>query len=261
MIALGQRGRRALSAMLAALVLAGGLAACETAPVTGRKQFIAVSEEQASDIGAEAYEQILNEKQVIDNTAQSRMVKQVGRDIAAVVDDGYDWEFNLLSDESANAFALPGGKVGVNRGLFKVAKTEDQLAAVLAHEIAHVTARHSAERMTQQMAVKAGVTGVGVLAGQGGQGVAEIAAQAATLGIVLPFSRTQESEADEIGLIYMARAGYDPRAAIEVWENFERLGGDRPPEFLSTHPSPGNRIEALNEALPRAMEIYRQRTS
>jgi predicted Zn-dependent protease len=128
----------------------------------------------------------------------------------------------------------------------------------MAHEVAHVTARHSAERMTREMAIEVGLMGIGAATNPA---AADLLAQAATLGIVLPFSRTQELEADEIGLIYMATAGYDPRAAIEVWQNFEALNGGRPPEFLSTHPSPPNRIERLQALMPRALEIYQQNRS
>ncbi len=237
------------------LVMATVLVACATAPVTGRQQFIAVSEAQAAQLGAQAFQQIVAEKQVIRGTAESRMVEQVGGDIASVVNQPYQWEFALFQDPSPNAFALPGGKIGVNTGLFRVVQNADQLAVVIAHEIAHVTARHSAERMTQQMAINAGLIGVGAATSPG---AADLLAQAATLGVVLPFSRTQEREADEIGLIYMAMAGYDPRAAIEVWRNFERMSPDRPPEFLSTHPAPPNRIERLEALMPKALELYQQ---
>jgi predicted Zn-dependent protease len=240
------------------LLAAIAIAACATAPVTGRQQFIAVSEPQAAQLGAEAYQQILQEKQVVEGTAESRMVDEVGHAVAAVVDAPYDWQFALLRDASPNAFALPGGKVGVHTGLFKVVNNENELAAVMAHEIAHVTARHSAERMTREMAIGVGLMGIGASTNQA---TADLLAQAATLGVVLPFSRTQELEADEIGLIYMAMAGYDPRAAIEVWQNFEALNDGRPPEFLSTHPSPPNRIERLQALMPRALEIYQQNRS
>lgn len=231
------------------------VAACATAPVTGRQQFIAVSDAQATQLGAEAFQQIVAQKQVVRGTAQSRMVEEVGRDIAAVIEQSYDWEFALLQDSTPNAFALPGGKVGVHTGLFQVVQNADQLAAVVAHEVAHVTARHSAERMTQELAISAGLLGIGAATSPG---AADIVAQAATLGVILPFSRTQEREADEIGLMYMAMAGYDPRAAIEVWQNFERLNAERPPEFLSTHPSPPNRIERLEALMPQAIELYRR---
>jgi metalloendopeptidase OMA1, mitochondrial len=247
------------SRVLSFLVLAASvLAACATAPVTGRQQIIAIPDAQAAQLGAQAFQQIVAEKQVVRGTAQSRMVEQVGRDIAAVVNEPYDWEFALLQDPTPNAFALPGGKIGVHTGLFRVTQNADQLAAVIAHEVAHVTARHSAERMTREMGIGAILVGVGAATDPG---TADVLAQAATLGVILPFSRTQEREADEIGLIYMAMAGYDPRAAIEVWRNFERLNGERPPEFLSTHPSPPNRIERLQALMPQALELYRQSQS
>jgi metalloendopeptidase OMA1, mitochondrial len=154
------------------------VAACATAPVTGRQQFILVSDSQATELGAQAYQQILTQRRVVRGTPQSRMVEEVGRDIAGVVDQPYDWQFNLLQDSTPNAFALPGGKVGVHTGLFKVVNSPDQLAAVLAHEVAHVTARHSAERMSRELAISAGLMGISVATSPG---AADIVAQAATL--------------------------------------------------------------------------------
>ena len=242
---------------VAALLAVGVLAGCQTAPVTERDQFIIVSDQEASAMGASAYQQIRAEKRISNDPRLSGLVHQVGRRIAAVADDpGYRWEFTVFEDTSPNAFALPGGKIGINTGLFKVAQTEDQLAAVIAHEMAHVVARHPSERLSRQVAVQGGLALVGAASGTAAQ-YSDLLAQAATLGLVLPFSRSQESEADRIGLIYMARAGYDPRAAIEVWQNFQAYGGRRPPEFLSTHPSPGNRLERLRSYMPEAMQIYR----
>jgi predicted Zn-dependent protease len=185
-------------------------------------------------------------------------VQEVGRRIAAASPHPeWDWQFTLFENDEPNAFALPGGKVGVNTGLFKVAKTDAQLAAVLGHEVAHAIARHGAERMSQGMLSQLGAAAVGI--GTGNAAYAELAAQAATLGIILPYSRTQESEADHIGLIYMAEAGYDPREAVALWRNFESFGGARQPEFLSTYPAPGSRIENLEELMPEALETYEAR--
>lgn len=248
----GRTGAK-ISALMAIALLAG----CQTAPVTERDQFIIVSDQQASAMGASAYQQILAEKRISNDPRLTRLVHQTGRRIAAVADDpGYRWEFTVFEDSSPNAFALPGGKIGVNTGLFKVAQTDAQLAAVIAHEMAHVVARHPSERLSRQVAVQGGLALAGSASGTAGQ-YSDLLAQAATLGLILPFSRNQESEADRIGLIYMARAGYDPRAAIEVWQNFQAYGGARPPEFLSTHPSPGSRIERLRAYMPEAMQIYR----
>jgi predicted Zn-dependent protease len=246
-----------LAAALGVALLAGVLAGCQQAPVTGRSQLILLPDDQAAKMGADAYKQILKEGKVSKDPELNRRVRAVGKRIAAVADDpGYEWEFKVLDDKEPNAFALPGGKVGVNSGLFKVAKNDDQLAAVMAHEVAHAIARHSAERMSRQMMVQTGL-GVAGAVSETAAGNIGLMAQAATLGLILPFTRDQESEADEIGLLYMAKAGYDPREAVELWRNFESYGGDRPPEFLSTHPSPGTRIDRLNALMPNAMQVYK----
>lgn len=237
------------------------LAACETAPVTERNQLILLPESQSAELGLEAYQQILEQSEISQDETLNRRVKEVGTRIARVSDDpGYDWQFTVIEDPSPNAFALPGGKVGVNTGLFKVAENDDQLAAVMAHEVAHAIARHSSERMSNQLLVQGAVAAAGVAAStqtEDSASLVQLAAAAATLGITLPFSRAQESEADHIGLIYMAEAGYDPRAAVELWQNFEAMGDGTPPEFLSTHPSPGNRIERLQSLMPEALAVYR----
>jgi len=181
------------------------------------------------------------------------MVKRVGQRIAAKnALPGQHWEFNLINDDTPNAFALPGGYVGVNTGLFQVVRTEDQLAAVMGHEIAHVIARHPEERISREALVGTGAAVLGAAAPD----LAGLASSAATLGLILPFSREQESEADIIGLQYMARAGYNPRAAVQVWQNFAAAGGAEPPAFLSTHPSHGDRIARLQSKMPEALKIY-----
>ena len=229
------------------------LASCATAPETGRSQLILVSEGQALQLGADAYRQIKAQKKISRDPRYTRPVVRIGGRIAAISPrPDFKWEFTVFEDESPNAFALPGGKVGVHTGLFKVAKNDAQLATVMAHEVAHAIARHSEERMSSQMAVGVGVGVAGAATGIN----PNILAQAATLGVVLPFSRTQEAEADAIGLKYMARAGYDPRQSIPLWENFARYGGNRPPEFLSTHPSPGSRIQNLQRMMPAALAEY-----
>ena len=242
----------------AGLLLVALLVGCQNAPVTGRKQLILVPESQDAQLGLQAYQDILAKSRISRDPDLNRRVREVGGRIAAVSPNpDFDWEFTLIEDDSPNAFALPGGKVGVNTGLFKVAQNDDQLAAVMAHEVGHAIARHGSERISQQLLLQ---TGLNVLSSSGavaGQYV-QLAAQAATLGVILPFGRDQESEADHIGLLYMARAGYDPRAAIDLWRNFDSYGGDRPPEFLSTHPSPGTRIQRLQALMPEALAIYEQ---
>jgi metalloendopeptidase OMA1, mitochondrial len=246
---------RAIRTLFPGLAFAVALAACTQAPVTGRQQLILLPESQDAQMGLQAYQQIKQETSVSRDPELNRRVQEVGRRIAEVSPHPeWDWEFTVFANDEPNAFALPGGKVGVYTGLFKVAKNDDQLATVMGHEVAHAIARHGSERMSQGLLAQ----GIGALAV--GTGVnpqmVEIAAQAATLGIILPYSRTQESEADHIGLIYMAEAGYDPREAVKLWQNFEALGGERPPEFLSTHPAEGTRIQRLQELMPEALDIY-----
>ncbi len=230
------------------------LAACETAPLTGRNQLILLPESQSQAMGVDAYQEIKSKTPTSNDPRYTGPVNEIGQRIAAIsTQPGLDWEFTVFEDETPNAFALPGGKVGVHTGLFKVAKNKDQLAAVMAHEVGHVMARHSSERMSTQMATQLGVQLGGAVVGQEYAG---FLGQAATLGVVLPYSRVQESEADEIGLIMMAKAGYDPRAAVALWRNFAAEGGSRQPEFLSTHPLPETRIKDIEAALPRAMPYY-----
>jgi metalloendopeptidase OMA1, mitochondrial len=239
---------------LAGLAVALALVACQQAPVTGRNQLILLPESQDSQMGLEAYQQIKQESKFSRNAELDRRVQRVGRRIAeASPHPEWAWEFTLFEDPEPNAFALPGGKVGVNTGLFKVAENDDQLAAVIGHEVAHAIARHGAERVSQGMLTQFGVAALGMATNTT---YAQLAAQAATLGIILPYSRTQEAEADHIGLLYMAEAGYDPREAIALWQNFDKFGGERPPEFLSTHPAPGSRIDELQALMPEAMEVY-----
>jgi predicted Zn-dependent protease len=245
--------RSALRRATIGLVLA--VAACQQAPVTGRQQLILLPESQDAQMGLEAYQEIKQESRISRDPELNRRVQEVGRRIAAVSPHPeWDWEFTVFDNDEPNAFALPGGKVGVHTGLFRVAQNDDQLAAVMGHEVAHAIARHGAERMSQGLLAQ----GLGAVAVGGGidPQIVQIAAQAATLGVILPYSRTQEAEADHIGLLYMAAAGYDPREAITLWQNFDKLGGDRPPEFLSTHPAPGSRIDNLQELMPEAMEVY-----
>jgi predicted Zn-dependent protease len=242
-------GRAAPAVALAAL-----MAGCESAPVTGRSQLILVPESQDAGMGLQAYQQIKQEEQISQDPELNRRVQEVGRRIAAVSGQpDWDWQFTVFDNPEPNAFALPGGKVGVYSGLFKVAKNDAQLAAVIGHEVAHAIARHGAERMSQGLLTQLGTAALGMATNQA---YADLAAQAATLGVILPYSRTQESEADEIGLRFMAEAGYDPRESVTLWQNFEALGGQRPPEFLSTHPAEGRRIERLQALMPEAMEIY-----
>jgi predicted Zn-dependent protease len=239
----------------AALVAAAALAGCAEAPVTGRQQLILVDEAQANQLGAEAWQQIKAEKPAAETSALQDRVDSIGKKlIAASGERGLDWEFQVFDDPTPNAFALPGGKIGVHSGMAQIAETDAQLAAVLAHEVGHVVARHPSEQMSQSAAIQ---TALGV-AGAGEGAVGQLVQLATGVG-ALSFSRSAEAEADRIGLEYMARAGYDPRAAVELWQNMEQAtaADGRPPEFLSTHPDPQSRIAAIRGSLPEVMPIYR----
>jgi metalloendopeptidase OMA1, mitochondrial len=251
------RQRRTARNALVGLSLALALAACAQAPVTGRSQLILLPESQDADMGLQAYQQIQQEEKISSNAELNQRVQTVGRRIAAVSGHPeWDWQFTLFDNPEPNAFALPGGKVGVYTGLFKVAQNDAQLAAVMGHEVGHAIARHGAERMSHGILAQLG--GVAVGAATGSSAIVDLYSQAATLGVILPYSRGQESEADEIGLMLMAEAGYDPREAVKLWQNFEALASERPPEFLSTHPSEGTRIQRLQELMPKALQIYQQ---
>jgi metalloendopeptidase OMA1, mitochondrial len=242
-----------MRASVAIIALSLLLAGCQTAPVTGRQQLILMSDQEASAMGLQAYDQILQEKGVANDPQKTALVRQVGERIVKVTPlANLDWQINLINDDTPNAFALPGGYIGVNTGLFTVAQNEAQLAAVLGHEVGHVVAHHPAERISRQMMVE---TGLGVVGGVTPE-LVNIASSAATLGLILPFSREQEAEADAIGLQYMARAGYDPREAVKLWQNFAAAGSGGTPEFMSTHPAPGNRIANLEAQMPEALKLY-----
>lgn len=211
-------------------------------------------------MGFSAYQSLVKKEKVVKGTAASEMLERVGGRIAAAADrPDYDWEFVLVeNDQLANAFALPGGKVFVYTGILKYTKNEAGLATVVGHEIAHVLARHGAERMSMGLLAQLGeaalLTAVNsqsptaVRAFQGAYGMA------ANIGVILPYSRQQEYEADRIGLILMAKAGYDPRSALDFWERMSRSSGDpKQPPFLSTHPTDEARIEKIRELLPEAL--------
>jgi len=240
------------AAILAALVVAG----CTSAPVTGRSQFILISPQQSQALGISAYQQIKQQTPVVTGTEQARMVERIGQRIAAIAPgtSGYAWEFNLFRDPTPNAFALPGGKVGVNTGLFDVAENEAQLAAVMAHEVGHVVAQHSAERMSRDMVAQLGIGAIG--AATASPELTNLAAAAATLGVTLPFTRSQEAEADRPHLY--GACGVRPARGGRAMEEFpvrRRVATAR----LPLHPSqprkpdcPARRADARGHAvLPR----------
>jgi predicted Zn-dependent protease len=214
-------------------------------------------------LGADSYKQVLNTSKIEDSGPGIDMVRRVGQRIAAVADKpGFLWEFNLIKDDSTiNAFCLPGGKVAVYSGILPVAKTDAGLAVVLGHEIGHAVARHGGERMTDQLAFQIGGAALSELVKNRSASTQSILLTAygagGTVGVLLPFSRNEESEADHIGLVLMARAGYDPHEAVQFWRRMEQASnGQTPPEFLSTHPSHGRRIDEIQGWLPEALKAY-----
>ncbi len=237
------------------------LIGCTTAPYTGRSQFMLVSESQEVGIGEDAYRHVLRGSVLSNNSEAQRIVRKVGERIARAANKPeYQWEFNVIDDpEMVNAFAVPGGKVAVYTGIFPVARDEAGLAVILGHEVAHALLRHAGERMSQDTLVQLGGLGLSLGLGSNPQ-LANRVLQAyglgAQVGVALPFSRSQESEADHVGLILMAKAGYDPRVALEVWERMERKERGAPPEYLSTHPGYEARIQQLKAWIPEALDSY-----
>ena len=240
---------------------------CYTVPETGRTTMNFMPESMLSEQAAMAFDQMQQDAKISLERAPNERVQRVGqRILSAAVQTGNlppvdTWEFVVFDDDSTiNAFAMPGGKVGVYTGILKVAETDDELAAIIGHEVGHVSARHGNERMSQALLFASGGLALGYAVKDEDQTTQEAIMLAygigATLGATLPYSRLHENESDEIGLMYMARAGYDPRAAPRFWQKMEDLGGNAPPEFLSTHPSNKTRIKRLNEMLPRAIEEY-----
>ncbi|MBS62974.1 M48 family metallopeptidase [Salinisphaera sp.] len=235
------------------------LVACATSP-TGRNQLKLFSEEKIAQMGVQSYQQMKQKEPIDTSTADNRYVKCVADAVTRVT--GGEWEITVFKDDQVNAFALPGGKIGVYSGLLDVAKTDDQLATVIAHEVGHVLADHGNERVSQQAATQGGLQVVSAFLGGGGgggnQAVMSALGLGAQVGILLPFSRTQESEADTIGLELMARAGFDPRQSVALWQNMAAAGGEKPAEFMSTHPSNQSRINNLQSHMNQAMQLYQQ---
>lgn len=253
-----------LGLLTAMLLLIIALASCATAPETGRRQLQLVSPADEAELGLQAFAQIKQKEPILATGRDAAMVKQVGERISKVAPlSNARWEFVLFDDDAPNAFALPGGKVGVNRGILAITQDEAGLATVIGHEVAHALARHGAERMSHAMLVQLGQAGLSSALGSDAGVSRDLVLQAygvgAQLGLMLPYSRTHELEADELGLLLMARAGYDPREAIGFWQRFAAYNarrGGRPPEFLSTHPLDQQRIAQLERSMPRAMAEY-----
>ncbi|HET7853795.1 MAG TPA: M48 family metallopeptidase [Candidatus Methylomirabilis sp.] len=239
------------------------LTACATAPYTQRSQLMLISPGEENQLGAQAFRQVLSKEKVLRDPALQAVVDRIGWRVANAANrPDFQWQFIIIDNpKMANAFALPGGKVAVYTGMFPVARTEGGLAAVMAHEVGHVLARHGGERLSQGLLAQMGAAAVQVgMAGSNPgvvQGVMVAYGLGANVGVLLPYSRLQESEADGIGVILMAQAGYDPREAVQLWQRMAKQDRQAPPEFLSTHPSPGTRIQELERLMPKALTYYR----
>lgn len=257
--------------------VAGALAACESAPVSGRSQIMLVSENEEREMGLQAYREVRNKEPVSRDSQATALVDKVGRRIAAAAErppeemwraPHYRWEFLTIDKKEPNAFCLPGGKIAVYTGILPITRTETGLAVVVAHEVAHALARHGAERMSDQMVASVGTTAAAVALSATVSGrsrtylpamMAAVGA-GATVGFILPMSRAQESEADRIGLVLMALAGYDPREAVGLWERMRAANsGKQHAEWLSTHPADTTRIADIRRWLPEAMKYYKPR--
>ena len=234
-------------------------------PETGRISHVAMSTEQEAALGLQSYRQVLSQSQTIDSGPQLDSVKRVASRLAAATGKagaGFEWMVSLIDDRQQNAFCLPGGKIVVYTGIIPTTRGEPGLATVLGHEMAHATSRHGAQRVLQQNLAQTAMNGIAISLSdmdyQQQRAIMGALGAGTQYGILMPFGRKDESEADEIGLMYRARAGYDPQESLKFWERMEENSQGQPPEFLSTHPSHGTRISQLRALMPKAMEEYRR---
>ncbi|MCF8232000.1 MAG: M48 family metallopeptidase [Bacteroidales bacterium] len=241
---------------------------CSTVPFSDRQQLILLPSSQMLSMSYTQYDKFLDQHPPVMNTRDARKVENVGKKIATSVErymekndmknrlKGFKWEFNLVSDDTPNAWCMPGGKVVVYKGILPYTKTEAGLATVMSHEIAHAIARHGNERMSQQLLVQAGGMALNAYLEEKEEESRDIFMAAygvgSTVGVMLPYSRAHETEADKLGLIFMAMAGYNPEEAVSFWKRMSQSGGQKPPEFLSTHPSDETRIQNLRNFIPEA---------
>ena len=222
-----------------------------------------MSEQQETALGVQSYQKVLSETQAIQSGPQLELVKRVASRLAGATGKagaGFQWQVSLVQDKQVNAFCLPGGKIVVYTGILPVAQNEAALATVLGHEMAHATSRHGSQRVFEQNLAQTAMSGVAMSLSNMDydkqRAVMGALGAGAQYGVLMPFGRKHESEADQIGLTYMARAGFDPQESIRFWKRMENTGGNQPPEFLSTHPSHGTRVQQLEALMPKAMEEY-----
>lgn len=260
--------KQVISVLAAALLLAG----CGSVPITGRKQVLLVSDQDVLASSLTQYQAYMKSVPRSASAAQTAMVTRVGKRIAAATEQylrahglanevkEFSWEFNLVKDPQVNAFCMPGGKIVVYEGLMKLVSSDDELAVVLGHEVAHAVAKHSNERMSQQLLAQYGAQVLGQALSEKSAAVQNLAGQVygvgAQYGMMLPFSRKHESEADYIGLILMTIAGYNPDVALNFWRKMSANGGGQVPEFMSTHPSDARRISDIAKEIPAIKAQY-----
>jgi len=250
------------------LACAAALPACVTNPYTDRSQLMLISEAEEVQMGVEGYSQVMQEEPVIRDADLNAPLRRVGKAISSAADAWraeqgaapYEWEFKLIaSDDTVNAWCMPGGKIAFYTGIFPILEDEAGMAIVMGHEVAHAMLRHGGERVSQNLATGVALSAAGLLAKDSEHRDLALAALGAgvSVGVLLPYSRSHESEADYLGLKLAARAGYDPENGIRIWENMSRLGG-APPEWLSTHPDPATRIAQMREWMPEMKATYRR---
>ncbi len=260
--------RKSASLWFSATLLLSLFIGCATVPETGRRELMLIPASQELALGVKSYREILSESKLSQDRKIGEMVRGIGGNVARVtsrdypIAKNYQWEFNVIEDEKTpNAFALPGGKIAVYTGILKYTQNEAGLATVISHEVAHALARHGGERMSQVLVAQLGEAALNAaVKNQSPEAVKAINigyGVVTTVGVLLPYSRLQESEADRIGLILMAKAGYDPREAIGFWERMATAGGTKPPAFLSTHPTDEKRIAQIKQWMPEALKYYR----
>lgn len=263
-----------LKILVPVILLAFTLYYCSTVPITGRSQLHLISSSELNAMSFQQYNQFLTENKLSADANNTNMVKRIGSNIKGAVETyfaqqnlskelkDYAWEFNLIESPEVNAWCMPGGKVVVYSGILPITQNEDGLAVVMSHEIAHAVAQHGGERMSQGLLQQLGGMALSVALQKEPQATQSIFMTAyglgSTIGVLLPFSRTQESEADRLGLVFMAMAGYNPNAALDFWTRMSAQGGAKPPEFLSTHPSDATRIANIKKHMPEAMQYYRK---
>ncbi|MEQ9439307.1 MAG: M48 family metallopeptidase [Cyclobacteriaceae bacterium] len=247
------------------------LISCSTVPLTGRKQLNLIPASEINSLSFQSYQEVLQESKLSNDKEQVALIRKVGNKLSYAIEqymkeqglsneiENFKWEFNLIEDDkTVNAWCMPGGKVAFYTGIMPICQNEEGVAVVMSHEIAHAIASHGNERMSQQLALQAGSTALSVALQEKPQLTQQIAMSAfglgSQVGVLLPFSRSHESEADELGLYMMAMAGYNPEAAVPFWQRMNSEGGQRPPEFLSTHPAPETRIKQIQQTIPKTQK-------